>query len=813
MWSLEGIWQDLRYAMRMMRRSPGVSAVIILSLAIGIGANTAIFSVINALLLRPLNYYQPDRLVNLWLSSPGTGIAQDWIAPGEYMDIKAQSHVFEDLAIAIGDTYVLTGQRQPERVEGLRTSSSLFQLLGARPLLGRTLVADEDLPGRPLAAVITYGLWKRLFAGDPRILGQSIVINGRSFSVVGVLTPSFMLNSEVMPTAGAISAPEIFLSLPLGPDASNQRGGDSEYFNVMARIKPGVTMEEVRADLDRIAAVMRQKDRRDPTFSIGAVPLLEQVVGDVRRVVLVLFASVAMVLLIACANVANLLLSRAATRQKEVAVRVAVGSGRAWLVRQLLTESVLLSTIGGAAGLAVAYGLIAAVRIIEPGNIPRVTEIGIDGTVLAFTFVVAFVSGIMFGVGPAIRVSKVDLNLALKAGGRALHSSAGSDTLRSVLVVAELSFSVMLLIAAGLLVRSFIRLQNVSPGFNPDHVITMRVSMRGVKYSMRDDLIRFLAAVHDKIVRLPGVTDEAAVSSLPMSGALSWGGLEVEGFTPPPGQSPVEADRRGASPDYFRTMQIPLLQGRPFADRDTPDAPGVAVVDEKLARYLWPGQSPLGKRIRFSGKTSWMEVVGVAGAVKQYGLDAEPRMTVYVPYAQLTVVSVYLAVRTVTDAVPAIVDAIHAVDPDTPVYGIMTMRERLSRSLARPRFAMTMLATFAGFALILAGVGVYGVISYMVTQSVHDIGVRMALGARPGNILGMMLGRGMKLTMAGLAIGLAGAVSLTRLMASLLFGVSATDVVTFVLVTLFLGMVAFAASYFPALRAARLDPMAALRED
>jgi predicted permease len=436
--------------------------------------------------------------------------------------------------------------------------------------------------------------------------------------------------------------------------------------------------------------------------------------------------------------------------------------------------------------------------------------------VLAFTFGVAVISGILFGVGPALRISKVDLNLALKAGGRALHSSAGSDSLRSVLVIAELSFSVMLLVAAGLLIRSFIQLQKVPPGFNPDHVISMRVSLRGVKYPMRDDLIRFLAAVHDNIVRLPGVTDEAAVSSLPMSGALWWGGIDVEGYTPPSGQSPIEADRRCASPGYFRTMQIPLLQGRPFADRDAPDGPQVAIVDEKLARYLWPGQSALGKRIRFSGKTSWMEVVGVAGPVRQYGLDAEARMTVYVPYAQLTVVSVYLAVRTATDApgaVPAILDAIHSVDPDTPVYGIMTMRERLSRSLARPRFAMTMLAAFAAFALILAGVGVYGVISYMVTQSVHDIGVRIALGARPGNILGMMLGRGMKLTAAGLAIGLAGAVSLTRLMASLLFGVSATDVATFALVTLFLGTIAFVASYFPALRAARLDPMTALRED
>jgi predicted permease len=389
--------------------------------------------------------------------------------------------------------------------------------------------------------------------------------------------------------------------------------------------------------------------------------------------------------------------------------------------------------------------------------------------------------------------------------------------MRSALVIVELAFSVMLLIGAGLLIRSFIELQKVPPGFNPDHVISMRVSLRGLKYQMRDDLIRFLASVHENVVRLPGVMEEAAVSSLPMSGALAWGGLDVEGYTPPPGQSPIQVDRRGATPGYFRTMQIPLLQGRPFADRDAPDAPKVAIVDEKLARYLWPGQNPLGKRVRFSGgKPSWLEVIGVAGPVKQYGLDAEPRMTVYVPYAQLTVVSVYLVVRTVADApgsLPAILSAIHSVDPEIPVYGIMTMRERLSRSLARPRFAMAMLAAFAGFALILAAVGVYGVISYLVTQSVHDIGVRMALGAQPRSILGMVLGRGMKLAAAGLVIGLAGAVALTRLMASLLFGVSATDIVTFSLVALFLGLIAFLASYFPALRAARLDPMIALRED
>ena len=815
MWRWEGLVRDLRYAARMMRRSPGVSAVIILSLAIGIGANTAIFSVINALLLHPLNYYQPDRLVNLWLSSPGTGIAQDWISPGEYLDIKAQSHVFEELAIALGDTFVLTGLRQPERVEGLRTSSSLFTLLGARPLLGRTLLADEDLPGRPLAAVITYGLWKRLFGGDPRIIGQTIVVNGRSCSIAGVLSPAFMLNSEVMPTSDAIGTPEMFLPLPLGPDATGRRA--NENYNVMARLKPGITLDQARADLAVVAAHIRDKDRRDPTFSIGAMPLLEQVVGDVRRVVLVLFAAVFLVLLIACANVANLLLARAITREKEVAIRAAVGSGRAWLIRQLLTESVVLSLMGGAAGLAVAYGLIACVRIIEPGNIPRANEIGIDGTVLAFTFAVSVIGGIVFGVAPALRVSKVDLSGALKAGGRALHSSVGSDRLRSLLAIAELALSLVLLVGAGLLIRTFVELQRAPPGFNPDHVISMRVSLRGLKYRERDDLIRFLAAAHEKIVQLPGVTEEGAITSLPLSGTLAWGGLDVEGYTPPLGQPAIEADMRGATPGYFRTLEIPLLQGRSFTDRDVPDGPPVAIVDRKLAAYLWPGQSPLGKRIRrHSGQAEWMRVIGVAGPVKQYRLDADPRMTVYVPYTQMTPVSFYLAVRTAADApgsLAAILDAIHAVDPETPVYGVMTMGERLSRSLARPRFAMTMLAAFAGFALILATVGVYGVISCLVTQSVHDIGVRMALGAQPGNILGMVLGRGMRLAAAGLAFGIGGALALTRLMASLLFGVSATDAMTYVLMALFLGLVAILASYFPALRAARLDPMIALRED
>ncbi len=483
--------RDIQYAVRTLRKSAGLTAVIVVSLAIGIGANTAIFSVVNALLLRPLPYPDPDRLAILWLRSPGINIPQDWPSPGQYIDVQTQNHSFEEMSISQGRPATLVGLEQPERVDILRTSSGLFHLLGAKPLMGRLLLPEEDVPGKPAVAILTYGVWQRLFHSDPNIVGKSITLNGtgnigtgdtkNQFTVAGVLRPDFLLNNEVMPTVGGIDKADILLPLPLGADAVTRRG--DENYNLMARVKRGVSMQQAQADISVIGARIREKDKRDKTFTISVVPVLDQVVGNVRRAVLVLLGSVALVLLIACANVANLLLSRATGRQKEVAIRTALGAGWGSLVRQLLTESVMLGLMGGAAGLLIAKWSLYVVRTVNPGNIPRLDVIGIDGGVLAFTFAVSILTGIVFGLAPAMRAGKVDLNTSLKAGGRNTQGEGGFGSkrqrLRSLLVVSELAFSLMLLIGAGLLIRSFVRLQSVSPGFNPDHVISMRLGAGG----------------------------------------------------------------------------------------------------------------------------------------------------------------------------------------------------------------------------------------------------------------------------------------------------------------------------------------------
>src|SRR5579864_6183719 len=465
---LDYVLQDLRYGIRTLAKNPGLALVIVLSLALGIGANTAIFSVTSALLLKPLPYPQPDRLAILWLRSPGLGIPQDWPSPGEYMDIKMRNHVFEETALAQGRTAILTGIDQPERVELMTGTTSLYHMLGAKSFMGRMFIPQEDLPGQPLTAMLSYGFWQRKFGGDSKALGQTLTLNGKQYTIVGILSPSFSLPHEVMPTIGGLEKGDIFTPLPLGPDAVNDRG--NENFNVMARMKPGVTPQEAQADVDVIAARIRQIDKRDPTFTISVVPLLEQVVGNVRRTVLVLFGAVGLVLLIACANVANLLLARASGRRKEIAVRAALGANRIRLVRQMLTESVLLSVLGGAAGLLIAAWSLYMVRTINPGNIPRLDDIRIDTTVLLFTLGVSILTGIVFGLIPAFRVSRVNLNTALKDGGRSGSESGGlqatRDKLRGLLVTVEIAFSLMLLIGAGLLIRSFMRLQNVAPGFN-----------------------------------------------------------------------------------------------------------------------------------------------------------------------------------------------------------------------------------------------------------------------------------------------------------------------------------------------------------
>jgi predicted permease len=808
--------QDFRYAVRMLRKNMVLTVVIVASLAIGIGANSAIFSVVDALLLRPLPYPHPDRLAAVWLHSPAIGILRDWPSPGQYIDIQNQNHSFEQMALAQSRTFTLTGRDQPQRVDVLRTQSSLLTMLGAKALLGRTLLPEEDRPGKPPVAILSNRVWQRLFNSDPAIIGRSITLDGIPYAVAGVLPRAFIIDAEVMPSEGPMDKVDIFLPLPLGSDAAQRRG--DENYNIVVRLKPGVSVPQAQADIDIIASRIRQKDKRDLSFGMDVVGLQEQVVGDVRRALLVLLGSVALVLLIACANVANLLLARAARREKEVAIRTALGAGWGRLARQLLTESILLGLLGGAAGLLVAQLSLFVLRTINPGNIPRLDSIGINGTVLAFTFGLSLATGILFGLAPAWRAIKVDLNSSLKAGGRSGQSSGGLHLkrhhLRGLLVISELAFSLILLIGAGLLIRSFVRLQSVAPGFTTDHVLTMQVAANDPKYRQDKAIASFWREIETRIAHLPGVVAEGAVSALPLTGSVGWGGVHVEGYTPPPGQE-LQVDNRTASVDYFRAMQIPLVAGRFFSQQDTIDMPQTVIIDQKFAQRFWPHNDAIGKHLWFDPKKP-ITIVGVAGVVKQYGLETDGKIALYLPLQQDPDRGMFLVVRSSSEDAglsAAIVREIHTVDPSVVVYGFRTMQDRLYDSLARQRFSSTMLGAFAVFALLLASVGLYGVMSYLVTQSTHDIGILLALGARPGNIIGLVVRQGMQLTLIGILAGLTGAAALTRVIASLLFGVSTRDVATFLAVPVLLAAVAFAATVIPALRATSVDPLVALREE
>ena len=811
--------KDLQYALRMLRKNFLLTAVIVASLAIGIGANSAIFSVVDGLLLRPLPYPEPERLAAVWLHSPALGILRDWPSPGEYVDVQNENHSFETMALAQCRTFVLTGREEPERIFGARMQSSLLEMLGAKPLVGRLLLPEDDKPGKADVAILSERVWRRLFNAEAGIVGKTIVLNGNPFLVAGVLQSGFVLNNEVMPAEFPMDKVDIFAPLPLGADAEKRRG--DENYNIMVRLKRGVSVQQAQADIDVIASRIREKDKRDASFGMHVVGLQEQVVGDVRRPVLVLLGSVGLVLLIACANVANLLLTRATGRQKEVAIRTALGAGWERIARQLFTESVLLGLLGGAAGLLVAQLGIYAVRAMNPGNIPRLEEIAINGGVLFFTLGVSVATGILFGVAPVWRAIKVDLNTSLKAGGRSGQSDGGlhfrRNSLRGLLVVSELALSLMLLIGAGLLIRSFVRLQSVPPGFTTEHVLTMDVAAAGKKYQNdKDDkpIINFYKEVESRVAHLPGVVSEGTVSALPLTGEVGWGQINVEGYTPPPGQE-LQADVRVASTDYFRTMKIPLRKGRFFTEDDTADKTQVVIIDEKFAQRFWPDSDPIGKHVWFNPKKQ-ITIVGVVGVVKQYGLETDGKMATYFPQEQQPDSRMFLAVRTSSEAAglsSAVVSEIHAVDPDVVVYEIKTMQERLNDSLARQRFSSTMLGAFAVFALLLAAVGLYGVMAHLVTQGTRDIGVLVALGARPVNIVGLVVRQGMGLAGVGIVVGIVCALALTRVMSSLLFGVSATDLVTFAAVPALLAAVALAATAIPAWRATRVDPMVALREE
>ena len=817
--------QDLRYAIRGLAKARGFAVAALLSLAIGIGANTAIFSIVNTLLLRPLPYKDASRLAILWNRSPGLGITEDWFSTAQYFDIKTGHHGFEDVAIAIGGNENLTGDGQPERVGTIHVSSNLLPMLGATADKGRLFVSSEDAKGSPGTAVLSYGMWVRRYGSDPQVIGKSLTINGSTYQVIGILPRSFSLPREVLPTLGGAEQAEILLPLPMEQDAPQNR--DHEDYNIMAKLKPGVSLQQAQAEMNTITARLRRDFPANypPNggLTFGIVPLSEQVVGDSRTALFVLLFAVAFVLLIACANVANLQLSRALGRQKEIALRMAIGASRMRVARQLITESLLLSLFGGALGILLAFASLKWVRILGPGSIPRLDYITIDARVLLFTLLISLVSGTMFGLVPALRISLVDIHSTLKEGGRASADSGAmwgrGRSFRKSLVVSELALSVLLLIGAALLIRSFANLQSVSPGFNAKNVLTLELTTNGDKYRAAQYVLATYKQIVERLESLPGVTYAGSISSLPLSQMFAWGPITVEGRIPPPGENFINADVRIVNGHYFQAMQIPLREGRFFNESDTKTSPPVGIVDEYMARELWPNQSPLGKRLHNGGitdKDPWITVVGVVGRIKQYTLDSDSRIAIYYPQTQFVTHSMNIVIRANSDPAALYSAArkdIQSVDPDLPIFHPVTMDQRVQESLARRRFSMLLLSLFAGLAVALAMIGIYGVVSYVVNQGTREIGIRLALGATPRAILHLVIGRGMALAIPGVIIGLLGGLAFTRMMRGLLFGVNPIDPLTFVAIPVCLIFVALLASYIPARRATLVDPTVSLRSE
>lgn len=817
--------RDLRYALRAFAKSPGFTLAAILSLAIGIGANTAIFSVTSALLLHPLPYKDADRLVILWNSSPGLGITRDWFSTAQYFDIKNNHHGFEEVALAIGGNFNLTGDGEPERVSVVRVSSNLLPMAGAKALYGRLFTPEEDHFGSANVAVLSYGMWARRYGSSPQMVGRRITINSHLYEVVGVLPSSFSLPHEVLPTLEGGEQADILIPMPLPADAAEVRG--HEDYNIMAKLRPGVTLQQARAEMATITARLRRSHPEvypaNGNLTFLVVPLLEQVVGNVRHTLWLLLAAVACVLLIACVNVANLLLSRAVGRKKEVAVRTAVGASTGRIIRQLLTESVLLAICGGVLGILLAILCIHWTHVLGPKSVPRLSDVGVRADTLLFTLLISVISGILFGLVPALRIARPDLHTVLKDSDR---GSAGAsamwgrgNNLRRLLVVTELAISVVVLIVAGLLLRSFMRLQNVSPGFNPANVLTLELTMTGDKYKDPEVVRATYRQLWERLERLPGVTAAGGISSLPFSEMFAWGPITVEGRILPPGETFINADERIVSGHYFQVMQIPLLKGRFFNDQDTADKPHVLMVDEFMAQQLWPNQDPLGKRISFgdlAAKPQWATVIGVVGRIKQDALDSDSRIALYMPQSQYISRAMNVALRSSTAPItlaPVVNHELRELDHDLPMFRVLTMEQRVAASLARRRFATVMLGVFASLALALAAIGIYGVMSYLVSQGTREIGIRMALGATQRGIIRLVVRQGMVLALLGVLTGLLAAFAFTRIVSGFLFDVAATDLVTFSAIAALLVVVALLASYVPARRAARIDPLISLRSE
>jgi putative ABC transport system permease protein len=801
---------DFRYALRVLVKSPAFSAIAILTLGLAIGANSAIFSVVNGVLLRPLPYPHSEQLVRVFGSQPQLALAPT--SPANFLEWKEQNEIFERIGTYIGQGFNLTGGDKPERVIGSRVSADLFQLLGVQPALGRGFTDEEDQVGHGQVVILSHEFWQSRFGGTPNALRQTITMNERPYAVVGVMPPGFGFPD---------TRTQVWTPVAFNPAERATR--DTNFIDVIARLKPGVSIEQARAHM--IALTQRQAERYPESntgVSAKVISLHEQTVGEVRPMLIVLLSAVAFVLLIACANLANLLLARATARQKEMAIRGALGASRTRVVRLLLTESVLLGVLGGAVGLLIAIWSLDLLVSLKPANLPRLAEIGINRTVFIFTFAISVLTGVIFGLVPALQASKPDLNEGLKESGRGATGNPRRHRVRALLVVSEVALSLILLVGAGLMIRSFARLLAVDPGFKADHVLTAFVSLPPSKYSKREEQAAFFDRLSDRLRTLPGVSAAGVVTDIPLFGGSSTG-FEIDDRPAPlPGQRPL-TEYRMISLDYFSSIGMTLSHGRAFTRHDTEDAPGVVIINETMAARFFAGEEPIGKRIGLSGNPrDWREIVGVVRDVRNYGVDADVKPEVYVPFLQNApaylsgVASAMTAVVRSTNDPSALTNAlreqVRALDKDQPISEIRTMESYLSESMAQRRFNMFLLGAFAGLALVLAAVGIYGVISYTVTQRTHEMGIRIALGARGSDIFKLVFAQAMLTTGAGIVIGLGAALGLTRLLQNLLYHVTATDPLVFASITLLLLLVAMGATYIPARRAMKVDPITALRE-
>jgi predicted permease len=806
---MELLLQDVRHAVRLLLKRPLFAAVAVVTLALGIGANTAIFSVVNAVLLSPLAYEDPDTLAVIWGGSQSSSLDQQPSSVPEYVDLKAQSQAFDEIAASRSQALNLTDGDEPARLGGARVATNLFSLLAVKPAAGRSFLEAEGVAGAEPVVMISHGLWQQRYGSDPDLVGRALNVDGKSYTVVGVLPKGFYY-----PT------PDISIYLPLIPQP-NEIARGARFLRLIGRLKKGVSFAEARAEMETISGrLARQYPDTNTGWSIRVVPLHEQVVGRVRPALIVLLGAVGCVLLIACANVANLLLARAAARRGEFAIRAALGASRAQLVRQLLTESVVLSALGGVFGLLLAAWGVPVLTSISAASIPRVEEIGINARVLGFTAIVSLITGLAFGLAPALRSSSRQLTDALREGRRGSTGSILHQRLLSLLVVSEVAIALVLLVAAGLMIRSFLSISGTAPGFNPKGVLTVGIGLPSSRYPGVQQQAAFYERLLAKVRALPGVESAASVIRLPMLGFNASTDFTIQGKPVQPGSEPT-ADYRAVTGDYFKVMGIPLLKGRDITERDSKDAPDAMVINAMLAERFFPGEDPIGKRVQiFPDPARWREIVGVVGDVKLAGLDAEVNPTIYVPYSQNpypnAMRNVFLVAKTGGDPkslVASIRGELRSIDKDVPISQAQGMEEIVSGSLAQRRLSMSLLAVFAGLAALLAAVGIYGVMAYIVTQRTREIGIRMALGAGQKDVVKMVLGDGAKLTLAGVSVGLVAAAGMTRLLASLLYKVSATDPATYAGIALLLTVVSLAASYIPARRAARVDPTEALRYD